>query len=272
MALIDGDARWRGCEMGAGNDKAIQWDALSGLVDLPRLGSDSPPPSRLRDTAMPGWADVGWRDVQAINAHANGDAAIAELSELMLDRHTVYPLAFRRDMLAEGVELCVYAVADRCEFGEDAQVYANRNYRPSLRWLAADPTIFTSTATTITRASGAAEHSLLFDNEGRWASPSGRAWTLTITASGGTATSPYVELADTGQRVTWQGLALTSGQTLSLDEYRASRIGALRVDGYVRTGTQVAPDWPIHEPGNNTFLVGAASGNVTCTLTCRSTW
>lgn len=268
--MIDGDATWRGFEMGASDSNGVWWDTFTGLVDVPRLGADSPPPARLRDVCVPGWADIGWRDLQAINAQASGDEAMYELSALMLDRETIYPFTFRRDVLAADTELCIYAVADRCEFGEDAVAYANRHYRPSLRWLAADPTIYSATATTITKSTPAAQHSCLFHNDGRWGSPSGRAWTLTITASGGTASSPYVELD--GVRVTWQGLNLTNGQTLTLASDRTSSIGALRVDAYARTGSQIAPNWPIHEPGDNTFLIGAGTGTVTCVLTCRSTW
>jgi hypothetical protein len=271
MALIDGDASWRDLEMGASSAHGVQWDTLTGLIDLPRIGPENTAPTRLRDTSVPGWADIGWRSIEAVNARASSDEAMVDIVAAMADRQTVAPFYFRRDALLPDEDLCVYAVADRCEFGEDASVYANRAYAPSLRWLAADPTIYAGTAEVLESDAPASSHEFEFENVGRMSSPSGRAWTLTITASG-TVSSPSVTLAETSQTVTWQGLNLTSGQTLVLSSSRTSRIGSLRVDGFCRSGTSIAPDWPIHQPGVNTFTVAATSGSFTCELTCRSTW
>lgn len=281
MALGDGDASWRGIEMGASNAHGIYWSTLAGLTDVPRLGADAAPPARLRDTAVPGWADVGWRDINALNltvvdraddgsGSVTADEQIAELVAAMYDRHTIDPLYFV-DLALHDDELCVFAVADRCEYLRDAASHVNRAYAPSLRWLAADPTIYSADPTVVTESTPASEHEITVTNPGRWASPSGRAWTLTVTASGAVS-SPYVENETTGQRVTWQGLNMTNGQVLVLDEFRSSRIGALGLDGFPRSGTSVAPDWPIIQPGANSFVVGAGSGNVTCVLTYRGTW
>lgn len=270
MTLPDGNAQWRELQMGATNDTGIWWDTLTGLTDVPRLGADSPPPDRLRDTAVPGWADVGWRQIAAQGLHIEDDTRLSNLTAAMLDRHTVDWLVFHDDAVSD-VDLAVAAVADRCEYPKNAAAHTNRAYTVALQWLAADPTIYSYVATVLTEDTPATTQTFEFENVGRWASPSGRAWTLEITAET-TLQNPYVRSETTGQVVTWQGVTLTAGQTLVLDEFRASRVGSLRKDGYATTGVTKGADYPILQVGDNEFTIGGSSGTCTGVLTARSTF
>lgn len=270
--LRDGDACWRGVYMGASNDLAIHWDTLTGLSDAPVLGSSSAPPARLRDTAMPGWADVGWRTIAAQNLQITTDDAIAGLVESMRDMHTVYAFEFADHSISD-LTLMVAAVADRCAYPRNAVSHSEREYRAQLQWLAADCTIFSAdTRTPASDIVGAGdEHEFVFTNDGNWASPSGRAWTLQVTADTA-ASNVYIRSETTGQIVTWQGLTVPEGAVLVLDEYRNSRIGALGLNGFPHTGSVPAPDWPISQPGSNTWVIGCETGEIVPVLTVRSTW
>lgn len=166
----------------------------------------------------------------------------------------------------------VWARPETCDPALDALSLGIGDWRlRGTTWTAADPTVYSAAATTVNASTPATTQTLNFTNAGTKASRNGRAWTASITAAGGSVTGPYIALGD--QRVTWVGLTLTDGQTLTIDADRHSWVGSTPVDGYRYSGDSPDPDWPIHEPGANAFTVGRASGaNLTATLDAYSTW
>jgi hypothetical protein len=138
-------------------------------------------------------------------------------------------------------------------------------------WTVADPTIYSAEPTVLESATSATSQALTFTNQGTRSTLNGRAWTASITAVGSTVRSPWIELD--GHRVTWVGLNLTVGQTLTIGADRHTYIGALPVDGYRWSGDSPDPDWPITVPGDNEFTFGRASGgSLDVELSARSTW
>lgn len=270
-ALREGDALFGSVEMGASSDLGINWDDLVGLTDMPRVGTDNPPPERLCDPAVPQWADIGWRQITAQNVLVHGDDKVRALRAAMQDRYTLRPLRFADASIADG-DLMVMVVADRCEYARGVLSHSQREYRPSLQWLAADPTIYSADPTPHDFDTTTVLHAdISVTNDGTFASPSGRAWTIEMTAVG-TTKNPFVQIVANGQIVTWQNVTLTDGQALVVDEFRSSWIGALGLDGTTRSagGSEFA-DWPIFAPGESTFRVGCSSGRLTGTLSTRST-
>jgi hypothetical protein len=292
MTLADGDIRWRTIEMGASSVLGARWDTLSGLGGVPRHGADNPPPARLRDQAVPGWATIGYRTITALGlkvgrgkiTHADAeestaDEVLAALRSAMADQDTVDHLIFR-DLVRSTDDLMVAAVADVLDDTRDKFTYTNRAYTPTVQWLAADPTVYSAQATTPAPTEGGPDstQTIHFTNAGDWATPSGRAWTLAITAVGGTVLAPYIENTTTGQRITWPhhgpggSFELHAGQTLTVDTYRRSKVGTVAVDNIPRTGVTLFCDWPILQPGANEIVVGCWSGTVSASFTARSTW
>lgn len=272
MTLQDGDATFAGVTMGARSAHGITWEELVGLTDLPRSNIDNPPPQRLHDPAVPGWADIGWRQITAANLQVAGDPKIRDLRSAMMDRLSIRPFVFADVSIAVG-DLMVAVVADRLEYGRGPIQHSVREWVPSAQWLAADPTIYSSTATsTAIDTAGDPFVAVTVTNAGTFATPSGRQWTASLTATGGSVGSPYIAIPATGQVVTWQGLTMTTGQVLVVDVNRSSWVGALGLDGLVRSGSSEFPDWPILQPGANTVRVGCASGRLVGSLSSRSSW
>lgn len=273
MTLANGDATWRGYTMGASLDLAALWSPTDGLLGLggpPRSPKDNPPPDRLHDPCVPGWATIGWRQITANNMAVQGADEMDALAATMVDHDTIDEFVFH-DERRSSADLAIAAVADRCEYPLDALTHSQAEYRPSLQWLAADPTILSATATTQTIGTGTpvGHGDLTVTNAGNFASPSGRQWTLTITARGGPATGPYVRIGAHGEEVSWPALTLTDGQTLTIDAQRRSWVGALRVDGLIADDF---PDWPILQPGAQTMRIGVDTGTIEAELQSRSTW
>ncbi len=272
--LPDGDARFGGVQMGASSSTGILWDRLSGLVDLPRPSADNPRPQRIHDPAVPGWSDIGWRQIIAENVQVMNDSALMSLRAAMADRLTLRAFTFHDSLLTDAEDLMVMVVADQMPFGRTAAEFVNRNYQPSIQWLAADPTIYSAVAGNQSFGGGGdpvTTVDLTVTNNGTMQSPSGRAWTLRITAHG-TVTNPSIRRTGTGQVVTWAGLTMTSGQVLEVDENRCSWIGALGVDGYVTSGGSDFPNWPTLPPGESTIRIACASGALSGNFHPRSTW
>ncbi len=137
-------------------------------------------------------------------------------------------------------------------------------------WTAADPTVYAADPDVID-ATPASTQTLTFTNDGTRSTQNGRAWTATITAVGSPVVSPYVELD--GHRVTWAGLTIPTGDTLTIGADRHTYLEGVGVDGYRWSGGSPDPDWPITEPGDNVFTFGRASGGtIDAELTARSTW
>jgi len=272
--LPDGDASFGGVQMGATSSTKILWDRLTGLVDLPRPAADNPRPQRIHDPAVPGWADIGWRQIIAENVQVLDDSALMSLRAAMADRLTLREFKFHDSLLTDDEDLMVAVVADQMPFGRTAAEFANRNYQPSVQWLAADPTIYSATAGDLAFGGGGSPVTtvdLTVTNNGTMESPSGRAWTLRLTAHG-TTTSPSIRNVESGQVVTWAGLSMTSGQVLEVDVNRSSWIGSLGVDGYVTSGGSDFPNWPTLPPGESTIRIACATGALSGNFHPRSTW
>ena len=271
MTLPNGDATWRGYTMGASATRKALWSPTEGLVGLggpPRSPKDNPPPERLCDPCVPGWAVLGWRQITANSMAVLGADEMDDLAATMVDHETIDEFVFH-DARRSASDLVVFAVADRCEYPLDALTHTQAEYRPSLQWLAADPTIYSATATTQTfGGTPVAYADLTVANAGNLASPSGRQWTLSITAHG-TVTGPYVRITAHDEAVSWPALTLTDGQTLTVDAQRRSWVGALRVDGLIGDDF---PNWPILRPGSQTVRVGATTGTVSGSFVSRSSW
>lgn len=269
MPLAEGDALWNGLTMGATSALKINWGRLAGLTDQPR---NDDTPARLHDAAVPRWARIGWRQITATDVVVDGDQKLRELRAAMADRETIRPFRFKDAALSDD-ELAVYALADRCEYDKGAIEHSQRDYRPSLQWQAADSTIYSADPTVVAfgGVSGLGVDEKTVTNAGTFATPSGRAWTLTITAKSA-VTSPFIRIQAHGESVTWRGLNMTTNQVLRVDENRSSWIGSLGLDGFVRSDLSDFPNWPVMQPGNQTFKVGAVSGLVTAELTYRSAW
>jgi hypothetical protein len=269
MTLADGDATFDTVTMGASSEHGINWDRLAGLTDLPRLDSD--PPDRIHDPAVPAWAQIGWRQVTASNMSVKDPTKLLALRTAMTDRVTIRELVFHDSMLSDD-DLMLACVADRCEYDKGAVEHSQGEYEPSLQWLAGDPTIFSDAVGDLSfGGSPVAYADLTVTNEGTFASPSGRAWTLRIQAHG-PVVSPYIRISAHNESITWRGLAMTSGQVLTVDEFRSSWIGSEGQDGYVRSDDSDFPNWPILRPGVQTFRVGCVSGLISGNLHPRSTW
>lgn len=274
--VAEGNVSFGGVEMGATNATGIWWDTLTGLTDLPRLIGESQPPARLHDPAVPAWADIGWRQITAEGIHVDDDTKMLNVRGAMSDRRNLKALTFR-DSLFSDDDLMVWAMADRCEFPRNAVSHNQRAYVPSLQWLAADPSIFSAAETDLSFGGGGspvAYVDLAPTNEGTFATPSGRAWRLRITAHGNVE-RPYIRRGPTvgnwEQSITWH-LNMTGGQVLELDVNRSSWIGALGVDGLVMSDDDDFPNWPILEHGANAFRVGCVSGTISGNLFYRSSW
>lgn len=152
----------------------------------------------------------------------------------------------------------------------NAQTLAKDDWRAdNVTWIASDPTIYSADATVFEADHADTDFTFVFTNLGNGSTLNGRAWTAWIEADT-SVHSPYVDLGD--QRVTWAGLTLAPGQRLIIDRHRHSRIGSLGVDGYRTSHGTPNPDWPVLEPGANSFAFGANSGDFTAELTARSTW
>lgn len=166
----------------------------------------------------------------------------------------------------------VYARPETCDPALDALALGVGEWRlRGTSWTAADPTIYSAEATTVAATTPATLHTLSFTNQGTRSTLNGRAWTATITCAGATVRSPWIELD--GRRVTWEGLNLAPGQTLTIGADRHTYISTLPVDGFRRSDGAPDPDWPITVPGDNEFTVGRASGgNLTASISARSTW
>lgn len=143
-----------------------------------------------------------------------------------------------------------------------------------LRFLAEDPTVWSADPTVVNRtASGG--HSFTATNSGTrtvQASALRGAWSLVLTASGGSVTSPWVQIA--GRRVTWQGLTVPSGESLTVTRDRQSTLSptGAPVNGYARTPGEAAPHWPVLAPGSSTVTMGCASGSFTVAWSHWSSW
>lgn len=298
MVLADGDAVFgrpmsaptvdsaQDVFMGASSSLAITWDRLSGLTDLPRLGSESSPPDRLVDPGVPLWADLGWRQIAATNLQVEGDDAIRALRRVMSDRFTVRPLVFADSAIAPGVDLMVAVVADRCEYDRQAMTHQLREYRPALQWVGLDPTIYTAAQEETTWSTAVTSKTAYVHNVGESRVLCGRGFQFRMTAVGGPVVSPRVRVthADgTVEQITWQGLSFTAGQVLTLGDDRVSRVGSRDVSGYVRSlnedGTPThAPRFPEWHPGEadddtqNVVQVSAQSGQFTGFVRSRSGW
>lgn len=271
--------------MGASSSLPITWDRLKGLTDLPRLFADSPAPARLVDPGVPLWADLGWRQIVAENLQVQGDAALAALRSVMLDRSTVRPLVFADHALVEGVDLMVAVVADRLEYDRWAQTHTDREYRPALQWLALDPTIYTAAWSDTAWESAGTTRTTSVVNIGRDVVRTGRGMSLRIEAVT-TVTSPRIRVVHPGgevEQITWQGLVIHPGQALTVGADRTPRIGSRVVSASMRSPNgsgpaSRAPRWPEWHPGppddltRNVVTVSAASGTWTGRLRTRSGW
>lgn len=117
-------------------------------------------------------------------------------------------------------------------------------------------------------SSAAGSHAFSATNTGSFVTRSGRAWQLTLTASGAVA-NPWIEIA--GRRVTFP-VTLTSGQVLTVDIDRQTWIGSMLISGLPTTPGQDAPDWPVLEVGENAVTLGASSGSFAVSFVYRPTW
>jgi hypothetical protein len=135
-------------------------------------------------------------------------------------------------------------------------------------FLADDPVIYG--AEEVENSSAAGSHSFTVVNGGSFATRSGRAWQLELTASG-SVTNPWIEIGD--RRVVFTA-TLTSGQVLTVDADRQTWIGSQRISALPTTPDADAPDWGILEPGEegNAVTLGASSGSFAVAFKSRPTW
>ncbi len=120
-------------------------------------------------------------------------------------------------------------------------------------------------------SSAAGSHAFTVVNPGSFATRSGRAWTLELTASGAVS-NPWVEIGD--RRVVFP-VALTGGQVLTVDADRRVFIGSQAIGALPSTPGEDAPNWPILDVGSeaeNEVTLGASSGAFAVSFKSRPTW
>jgi len=280
MTITVHSFRFAGLKFGSleeGDDFTVLGQAgITGLGQAPRRTqlNDSSGPGQVR-----GASSSLAREITAkirTNDRAKMLALVAAM-DARPDPYDLDPWTFNGFLWDTGADQRIYVAPERCEPTVDTQAVGLGDYRADVMWIAPDPTVFSDVlheeAYGGTGDGGPLSYKdVEFTNAGLSRSLSPQAWTWRLTAHG-TVTDPYLtNQDDTDQSIRFTGLTMTSGQVLEVDVDRTCLIGTRHVEGLIRSRGQKFPYWPIQAPGENTWRVGAISGNVSGLLRHRDTW
>lgn len=193
---------------------------------------------------------------EAMNAIANPEDAV--------------PLSWAGLMWGDR-EMRLMVRPQRCEWITDEDGIHGGAPGLDLQWLAEDGTKLSESAVTLSGGGSAAYHNLTGSNAGTRRTRSGLAWTASITATTDCA-SPYIKIPDTDQSVSWKGMWLAAGTTVTVDSRRNTWVDGEGRDGWLRSAGSPFLEWPVLAPGSFTVRLGVESGTCTAQLVYRSTW
>jgi hypothetical protein len=165
-----------------------------------------------------------------------------------------------------------------CQYRLGAGNIAAEVFVVDCAWTSTDGLVYSDTQTTHSFSGTSAAFKV--NNLGMEVGTAGRAIEVRITATGGPVVSPWVRFDHPGgtwERVTFDGLTIGTGQTLTIAGDRIPRVGTQIVSGRMRSQTQAggptrAPRWWRLTPGESDVTVGRSSGTMTGSVRIRSVW